>query len=137
MQIRFEGRLEIAEHIDPDVESALVPNLLLQPLVENAFKHGVDRLEGVGRIELRAARSGDRLLITVRDNGPGIAAGGPGKAGLGLRNTRERLAQLYGTDQTVTLRNDPAGGAVVEVSLPYHSLADLRTTAVADETAPA
>jgi signal transduction histidine kinase len=137
MQIRFAGRLEIAEHIEAGVEAALVPNLLLQPLVENAFKHGVDRLEGAGRIEIRAERSGGRLVITVRDNGPGIAAGGTGTSGLGLRNTRERLAQIYGTEQKLTLRADPAGGAVVEVSLPYHSLDDLRTTAVGEETTSA
>jgi two-component system LytT family sensor kinase len=133
MQIRFEGRLELAEQIDPSVEAALIPNLLLQPLVENAFKHGVDRVEGIGRIELRAERAGERLLLSVRDNGPGLAGGQPAKEGLGLRNTRARLAQLYGVDQSLTLRADARGGCIVEVSLPFHTGSDLRTTVVADE----
>jgi two-component system, LytTR family, sensor kinase len=137
MQIRFEGRLEIAEQIDPAVEAALIPNLLLQPLVENAFKHGVDRVEGIGRIELRAQRVGERLLLSVRDNGPGLDGGPPAKEGLGLRNTRARLAQLYGVDQSLTLRANVGGGAVVEISLPFHTGSDLRTTVVPDEANPA
>jgi signal transduction histidine kinase len=130
MKIRFEGRLEITEHIDAAAESALVPNLLLQPLVENAFKHGVDRLEGVGRIELRAERTDQRLVLSVSDNGPGV--GGPQATvdGLGLRNTRARLAQLYGADQSLSLKAMPEGGAIVIVSLPYRPASELRTSAI-------
>ena len=136
MQIRFEGRLEIVEHITPGLESALVPNLVLQPLVENAFKHGVDRLDGVGRIEVRAERVHDRLILSVQDNGPGLVGGSPAAEGLGLRNTRLRLAQLYGADQSLALRTVPAGGSVAEVSLPFHTVGDLKAVAVHDEAVP-
>jgi len=137
MKIRFEGRLEIREHLDAEALTSLVPNLLLQPLVENAFKHGIDRLEGVGRIELRAAHVGDRLVLSVSDNGPGIATAEPSADGLGLGNTRARLAQLYGADQSLILRADPAGGTIVEASLPFRPADELRTSAVAYDETPA
>jgi signal transduction histidine kinase len=136
MQIRFEGRLEVAEVIEPGVEAALVPNLVLQPLVENAFKHGIDRLEGVGRIEVHAGRAGQRLVLSVRDNGPGLAGGQPVAEGLGLRNTRMRLTQLYGAEQSLVLRAAAGGGTVVEISLPFHTAGDLKTSAVIDEAVP-
>ncbi|MGH8262688.1 MAG: sensor histidine kinase [Steroidobacteraceae bacterium] len=132
MKIRFEGRLEIFEHIGPGAESAMVPNLLLQPLVENAFKHGVDRLDGSGRVEVRAELIGERLILSVSDNGPGIA-GSSAADGLGLGNTRARLAQLYGSDQSLLLKSKPEGGAIVIVSLPYRPASELRTSAVAYE----
>lgn len=137
MKIRFEGRLEIAEHIAADTLAALVPNLLLQPLVENAFKHGIDRLDGIGRIELRAAIVGERLVLSVADNGPGVSATDTSASGLGLGNTRARLAQLYGTSQSLDLRPDSTGGTIVEVSLPYRSTGELRTTSVEYDESPA
>ena len=133
MKIRFEGRLEILEHIGPRAESAMVPNLLLQPLVENAFKHGVDRLDGLGRIELRAERIGERLVLSVSDNGPGLVGSSAVADGLGLGNTRARLAQLYGADQSLLLKTKPEGGAIVIVSLPYRPASELRTSGIAYE----
>lgn len=134
MQIRFQGRLHVRMHADPEVTAALVPNLILQPLVENAVKHGVSKTVGAGRVEIRAQRAGERVVLCVHDNGPGLASGkAPGTEGVGLRNTRLRLAQLYGTDQSLTLRTAEGGGLIAEVSLPYHTQADLRIAAVAAE----
>lgn len=134
MQIRFQGRLQVSMHTDPEAAAALVPNLMLQPLVENAVKHGVSKMVGVGRIEIRARREGQRVVLSVHDNGPGFAkARPPMTEGVGVRNTRLRLAQLYGAEQSLTLRAGEDGGFVAEVSLPYHTPADLRTAAVAAE----
>ncbi|HUN76162.1 MAG TPA: histidine kinase [Steroidobacteraceae bacterium] len=134
MQIRFQGRLHVRVHAEPDASAALVPNLILQPLVENAVKHGVSKMIGAGRIEIRAQRVGTRVLLSVSDNGPGLPKGTlvPCES-VGLRNTRLRLAQLYGSDQSLTLRAGDGGGLVAEVSLPYHTQADLRAAAVAAE----
>ncbi len=134
MQIRFQGRLHVRMHADPEASAALVPNLILQPLVENAVKHGVSKMVGTGRIEIRAQRADARVVLTVIDNGPGLPNGKlPATEGVGLRNTRMRLAQLYGSDQSLTLRAGEGGGLVAEVSLPYHTPADLRAAAVAAE----
>jgi two-component system, LytTR family, sensor kinase len=131
MQIRFQGRLQVDRRIDPDVLEALVPNLILQPLVENAIKHGVGE-SADGRIEIRAARDGERLVLSVRDNGPTLASeDAPPSEGVGLRNTRARLSQLYGPAQALTLRAAEEGGFIAEVELPYHTGADLRATGVA------
>jgi LytS/YehU family sensor histidine kinase len=132
MQIRFQGRLVIESQIEPGALDALVPNLILQPLVENAIKHGVSKIDDAGRIEIHAHRDGARLVMSVRDNGPRVGENGLRAGdGLGLRNTRERLSELYGTEQSLTLR--PAGdeGVIAEVSIPYHKRSDLRTTGIA------
>jgi len=134
MQIRFQGRLHVRMHADPEVNASLVPNLILQPLVENAMKHGVSKAVGAGRIEIRAQRIGERVVLSVHDSGPGLASGKPPSAeGVGLRNTRQRLAQLYGPEQSLTLRQAGGGGLIAEVSLPYHTQADLRIAAVSAE----
>jgi signal transduction histidine kinase len=130
MEIRFQGRLAVDTQVDPNALEALVPTLVLQPLVENAVKHGVSKVSGIGRIEIRARRDEDRVVLTVRDNGPGLDgddAGQPGDEGVGLTNTRARLEQLYGGDQSLTLRPADGGGVVAQVTLPYHTRADLRT----------
>jgi len=115
MEIRFRGRLRVETSVDDDVLDALVPNLILQPIVENALEHGVSRVEGEGVVAIAAKRDGDHLLLTVRDNGPGLRDAG---TGVGLANTRARLAQLYGGGAEVRLSED--GGVVAEISLPYH-----------------
>ncbi len=132
IQIRFQGHLHVDMHADDDVRDALVPNLILQPLVENAIKHGISKLSSGGRIEVTAKREGERVIISVRDNGPEVSLENPPSPNsLGLRNTRARLAALYGPDQSLTLMHAASGGLVAEVSLPYHTQNDLRTSAVA------
>jgi two-component system LytT family sensor kinase len=117
MQIRFQGKLEVARSVDPAARHALVPALILQPLVENAIKHGLSATRGAGRLEIGGRREGDRILLSVRDNGPGPGAITAG--GVGLANTRARLQQMYGAAQRLTLRAHEAGGAVAEVEIPY------------------
>ncbi|HYH83797.1 MAG TPA: histidine kinase [Longimicrobium sp.] len=128
MRIRFQGTLEVELRVDDDVREALVPNLVLQPLVENAVKHGVGRLRGAGKIQIAAHRRDGRVVLRVRDNGPGLAA--DPRDGVGLRNTRERLAQLYGDAQSLDLRPAEGGGTEAEVSLPFHTRGDLHTRGV-------
>ena len=139
MQVRFQGRLVVDQKVDEDVMDALVPNFVLQPLVENAVMHGVSKVQGEGRIELRAHRKGDDVVITVRDNGPGFDASAPprertepGAGGVGLANTRARLQQLYGHTQRLSLVRATEGGTIAEIVLPYHTGADLHA-----EVAPA
>src|SRR5688572_1070403 len=130
MEIRFQGRLEVAMNIDPAAREALVPNLILQAIVENAIKHGTSRVSGVGRLELEAVRRGDRLTLRVRDNGTGFDEGSA--EGVGLRNTRARLEQLYGTEQKFEVRNED-GFTVAEIEIPFHTRADFRASGVASE----
>ena len=120
-QIRFQDRLAVDLAVQPEVLDARVPNLLLQPLVENSIRHGLaPRLEP-GRIEVRAERVDGNLLLTVRDDGPGLPEGGEGSGshGLGLSNIRARLAQLYGSAHSLEMRNHPDGGLMVTISIPY------------------
>jgi signal transduction histidine kinase len=122
MEIRFQGKLQVAMNVGDDALDALVPNLVLQPIVENALEHGAARAQGDGRIELSARRDGDELRLAVRDNGPGLEDGAP--AGVGVANTRARLEQLYGEFATLTLSNAAGGGVLAEIVLPYHTRSD-------------
>jgi len=132
MQIRFQGRLAIDSDVEPGVLEALVPNLILQPLVENAIKHGVSKIDEAGRIEIHAHREGEQLILAVRDNGPRVGESGlRAGEGVGLRNTRERLLELYGAEQSLTLRGAGDEGVVAEVIIPYHTRKDLRTIGIA------
>ena len=138
MEIRFEGRLRVEKRIAPDVLDALVPNLILQPLVENAIKHGVSKLpnSAVGHIEVNARREGDDVVITVIDNGPALQDASTllVESGVGVRNTRARLAQLYGAEHTLSLSPAPSGqGVVASLTIPYHTRADLHAAAVEGE----
>lgn len=117
MEIRFQGRLRVIRRIDEETLDALVPNLILQPIVENALEHGVSRAGEGGMVEISARRDHERLMITVRDNGPGVNPAT--QAGVGLGNTRARLAQLYGEKAAFTLRAGEGGGAIAEIALPY------------------
>ncbi|HEX2219628.1 MAG TPA: histidine kinase [Gemmatimonadales bacterium] len=138
VEIRYQGRLQTEVAADPWVEEALVPSLILQPLAENAMKHGVAKAGGHGRIEVHARREGDGLVLTVRDTGPGdggaaTAPAEPG-SGLGLRHVRDRLEELYGADQRFELRPAPDGGMIAEMVLPFHTRADLRAVEVPDHS---
>jgi two-component sensor histidine kinase len=133
LEIRYQGQLRTVVSADADAQDALVPNLILQPLVENAMKHGIDRAGGFGTIEVRAHRTDGDLVLTVRDTGPGRDPSPPSrKSGVGLRLTRERLAELYGDEQRVALEPVEGGGMCASVVLPYHTSDDLR---VAEELA--
>jgi two-component system, LytTR family, sensor kinase len=118
-QTRFGDRLKIEMNIAPQALEALVPNLVLQPLVENAIKHGIERHARTGRIEVRATREANTLRLEVRDNGGGLPNGHVSE-GIGLSNTRSRLAQLYGTRQSFNISNAAGGGVVARLEIPFH-----------------
>lgn len=121
MEIRFQGRLRVDMQADDDTLDALVPNLILQPIVENALEHGVNRAAGEGQITISSRiefRGSKYLVLTVRDNGPGIDT--RNESGVGLGNTRARLKQLYGDRAVLTLKNADGGGTLAEITLPHH-----------------
>lgn len=119
-QIRFSDRLRPLIEIDPTVARAAVPRFLLQPLVENALRHGVSQRRDAGLVEVTAHREGEQLVLTVRDDGPGLPAAMNPAAGVGLSNTRARLSALYGGNAGLELKNAEGGGAIATVRLPYH-----------------
>jgi LytS/YehU family sensor histidine kinase len=119
MRTRFGDRLTIRRTVPTDVEAALVPTFVLQPLVENALEHGVDRVEESGCVEIDAARDGESLVLAVRDNGAGERADARAGLGIGLTNTRARLAALYGDAAALALRPRPGGGTEVVLRLPF------------------
>jgi len=115
-QARLADRLSVQIDVDPAALDARVPSLLLQPLVENAIRHGVAARVGRGVVEIRAARRGDTLELSVRDDGPGLSS--PPRDGIGLSTTRARLEQLHGAHHRFELEHDDRGGVVVRVALP-------------------
>jgi signal transduction histidine kinase len=119
-QVRFSDRLRPTLEAPPAISSATVPRFILQPLVENALRHGIARRADAGEIHIGAHREAGDLILTVRDDGPGLAPDPPAATGLGLANTRARLAALYGARASLTLANAPGGGAIATVRLPYH-----------------
>ena len=118
-QIRFEDRLQVRMAVDPETLEARVPNLLLQPLVENAIRHGIAQRASAGLIEIHATRANGCLRLQVRDDGPGLPEGEAVHNGVGLTNTMARLQRLYGDAQRVTFANAEGGGAVVTLELPF------------------
>jgi two-component system, LytTR family, sensor kinase len=118
---RFGPRLDVRVDVEPETLDVLVPNLLLQPLVENAIRHGIEKRTKAGRIELQAMRRDDHIQIRLRDNGPGLVAEASGRRGIGVANTRARLRHLYGDAHSFTLANAEGGGVLVEVSLPWRT----------------
>ena len=118
MQIRFQGKLDVTMTVDDDTRNALVPNLILQPILENAMKHGVEQGSGRGAIAVRARRVDGDVAIVVTDSGSGDSVV-PG-TGVGLANTNARLKQMYGERYGVTLR--PSGaGTEAELVIPFHT----------------
>lgn len=121
-QIRFHDRLEVVIAAEPPTYAAHVPNLLLQPIVENAVRHGAAARVGAGKIAIKARRNSNQLQITIQDNGPGLRShGGKKGEGVGLANTRARLRQLYGEEQSLELASSDAddGGTVVLLKIPF------------------
>jgi len=122
-QVRFSDRLRPVFSVDPAVLGAAVPEFVLQPLVENALRHGLAKRVTATLLQIEARRDGDDLLLTVTDDGPGPGGTAAEAAeGVGLGNTRERLATLYGARARLELAATPEGGARATVRLPYREL---------------
>jgi sensor histidine kinase YesM len=119
-QVRFPDRLRAEISADQGVLDAAVPQMGLQPIVENAIRHGIGRSSAAGRIQINATRLNDSVEIKVRDDGPGLADKSIDGNGIGLSNTRARLQQLYGDAATLSVENGELGGVVVTMLLPYH-----------------
>jgi two-component system, LytTR family, sensor kinase len=124
-QIRFQNRLTVSFEVRGPLLGAQVPSLLLQPLVENAIRHGIAPRARAGHVWVRAQRDGDRLVLEVEDDGVGLP---PGEdvtiRGIGLANTRARLQQLHGSDYEMQIRSRESGGTYVRVTLPYVEMGD-------------
>jgi two-component system, LytTR family, sensor kinase len=119
-QTRFRDRLTVVFDVRPDTLDALVPNLILQPLVENSIKHGIAPRVSPGRIEIRSRRVGSLLELEVRDDGMGLSAArlSDFNRGVGLTNTRSRLQHLYGSDHRFEFRQPAGGGLQVLIAIP-------------------
>ncbi|MGH9517352.1 MAG: sensor histidine kinase [Terriglobales bacterium] len=127
-KIRFGDRLSVAFDVPPRILDVLVPQCLLQPLVENSIKHGISKRSSGGEITIRASTVGNRVLLSVKDNGPDNApASGdrPIRLGLGLNATRERLQTLYGENQHLTLDFLSDGQVEVNILIPNRGEARL------------
>ena len=123
VRVRFDDRLSVDIDVPSDTCIALVPRFVLQPLVENALQHGIGSREGPGRVTIRAARAGDRLSLTVTDDGVAGQLGDNGfpREGIGLTNTRQRLRARYGDDHLLRLTRAVGGGLVVTMDIPFRA----------------
>jgi signal transduction histidine kinase len=124
-QIRFRDRFSVRVNVDPKSLDALVPNMVLQPLVENAVQHGIASRAGAGELEVRSFVQNGAVRLEVRDDGPGPADDlGEGASGVGLANTRARLQQLYGDSYRFSLTRPEQGGTLVALEIPFHLKSD-------------
>ena len=123
--VRFQGQLDTKVDVPRSLYDAQVPNLILQPVVENAIRHGASQVRGGGRIEVRGRRDEGDLVLTVEDNGPGLPEAQ--EDGFGLRNVRARLEELYGQEQSLRLTSIDTGGTQAVLVLPYHTSESLYT----------
>jgi two-component system LytT family sensor kinase len=126
MQKRFENKLRVSYEIDPALHSSLVPQLILQPLLENSLRHGMKAGSSAMDLSIAAHRENGSLLLQVSDTGRGLGEIDPSAVfgrGLGLSNIRDRLAHLYGDRQQFSISNRSSGGAVVTLRVPLHSAA--------------
>lgn len=123
-QMRFDERLQIKMSIQPDTLDASVPNMILQPLVENSVKHGIAPLADGGTVEISAERQNGDLRLRVADNGIGVG-GKQINEGVGLSNTRARLAQLYGAEHLFEISPQPGGGLQIKLQIPYKTAAEM------------
>lgn len=120
---RFRERLSVEIDVPGEVLECMVPTFILQPLVENAIRHGIEPRTAPGHVVVTATRQGDRLVLEVSDNGHGFTeplkeSNGDGR-GIGLANTRARLEQLYGVAQSIAIRNRKEGGVAVRLEVPW------------------
>ena len=124
-RIRFQNRLVTHIDVSPESLPAKVPNLILQPIVENAIRHGIAPRSTPGLLEIEAKQQDGTLRIQVRDNGPGLPKHRTSqnliKKGLGLANTETRLERLYGADHLFDLTDNPTGGLTVTLEIPFHT----------------
>jgi len=122
-QMRFGDRIRVQRELNPATLDAFVPNLLLQPLVENAIKHGLEPLLEGGTVTLRSSRNADgRLQLEVEDNGKGLVPGKTAEGGVGTANVRVRLRQLYGSAGSITFSSPPNGtGLWITILLPWET----------------
>jgi two-component sensor histidine kinase len=129
-QVRFGDRLGVEITIAPDVRWAAVPNLLLQPLVENAVRHGIAPRQGPGRVAIQAEQRNGDIVLQIEDDGLGLPAR-PLREGVGLGNTRRRLTEMHGGHDRLTLIERPAGGVRVSICIPFRLLSQGMETEVA------
>jgi hypothetical protein len=134
-QMRFPDRLVVRIEADPDLLDAAVPHMALQPVAENAVRHGIGCHVGGGTIDVQASRVGSRLHVTVRDTGGGTRAGSPAGRGMGLSNLRARLEQLHGTEAELRIECTESGAAV-EMIVPYRRLVAAIEPALSIDGAP-
>src|SRR5205823_2720937 len=125
-RVRFSDRLRTTFSVDPELEDAAVPAFILQPLIENALRHGLAKRSDAGMLEIGARRDKGDLVLWVRDDGPGldqaVADRDAERERVGLANTRERLTTLYGARGALELTSPASGGTLATVRLPYHVL---------------
>ena len=123
-RVRFTDRLTVAYDVAPAAFDAVVPSMILQPLVENAVIHGISTDTGACHVTIGAARDGSSLRLEVRDTGPGfVSSDSPRREGIGLVNTRARLKQLYGSEQRIDCFDAVGGGACVVIWIPFRTAA--------------
>lgn len=120
MRQRFEDKLSVDVHVAPEVRKALVPHLLLQPLVENSIRHGINPLSNAVAVTVTAERDGPNTRVRIRDCGRGLSEGKM-RRGTGISNTAARLQQLYGAGHTLEFENCVDGGLAVTVAVPYRT----------------
>lgn len=121
-QTRFQDRLKVNMSIEPETLDAMVPNLILQPLVENSIRHGIAVRPEAHSIEIKSWHDNGMLCLRVADDGPGLSSDKlPLKEGVGLTTTRQRLNSLYGAKHDFSLRNSLVGGLVVELTIPFNA----------------
>ena len=128
-QVHFGPRLRIEYRIDAAALDVLVPTLILQPMVENAIRHGLEPLVRPGTLTIEAQADGDLLWLRVRDDGVGFAKSFSRQDGVGVANTRSRLDRLYGENASLTMREQVSGGVKIEISMPLRRPAPGASTA--------
>jgi sensor histidine kinase YesM len=123
---RLRDRLNVRLHLDPPTLEALVPNMILQPLVENAVKYGIASRPTPGNLEIRAESRREVLCLEITDDGPGFSQNRVAKLtkGVGISNTRARLEQLYGETHHFSLNTPPGGGTQVRIEIPFRRQGD-------------
>ena len=117
-QVHFGSRLRLEYRIDAGAMDVMVPTLILQPLVENAIRHGLEPMVRPGTLGIEAQADGEVLRLRILDDGSGFAPNWQRREGVGLANTRSRLERLYGQQAALTIRDNPGGGVVVDIQIP-------------------